>query len=237
MSAPIRFVYLDAGGTLIDPFPSVGAIYARAGRAFGLHASEAELGAAFASVWRDTRAAEGVRMMTFGLDEPATHAFWRGVVFEVLDAVRFIGDREGCFRAFFEAFETPEAWRVYADVAPLLDGLAARGVPAGVLSNWDFRLPPLLARLGLIPRLDPLVVSCFEGVAKPDPELYRRAAARIGVPPEQILYVGDHRDLDLEPALEAGFDAYLIRRRGPSEDSRVITSLTALLDRLPGVSD
>jgi putative hydrolase of the HAD superfamily len=233
----IEFVFLDAGGTLIDPYPSVGAVYARVGQAFGLDADEAALNAAFAAVWRDARAAEGARMMTFGRDEPATHAFWRGLVFEVLDTVGFTGDREGCFRGFFDAFADPGAWRVYPDVAPLLAGLAARGLPAGVLSNWDFRLPPLLTRLGLAPRLDPLVVSCFEGVAKPDPELYRRAAARVGVPPERILYVGDHRSLDLAPALEVGFEAYLIRRGRAEVDPRVVRSLTELLDKVPGVTD
>ena len=229
----IEFVFLDAGGTLIDPFPSVGAVYAQVGRRFGLEVSEDDLGVAFAQVWRDARAAEGERVMTFGQDEPKTYAFWRGLVYDLLDAVGFSGDREGCFQGFFEAFAAPEAWRVYDDVEPLLAGLEARGLRAGVLSNWDFRLPPLLARLGLTPRLDPLVVSCFEGVAKPSPELYRRAADRIGVDPQRIMYVGDHRSLDLAPALEVGFDAYLIRRGRAEVDPRVVRSLTALLDRLP----
>jgi len=226
------FVYLDAGGTLIDPFPSVGEVYARAGRAHGLEASPKQLQRGFATVWRDARAAEGVRAMTYGTDEPRTHAFWRSLVHDVLDVVGFEGDREACYRAFFQAFAQPDAWRVYEDVRPLLDGLAARGVRAGVLSNWDFRLPPLLSALELTPTLDPLVVSCFEGVAKPSPELYRRAVDRIGIAPERILYVGDHLDLDLEPALEVGMDAYVIDRAGVLRGDRRLRRLDDLLARV-----
>lgn len=233
IAAGVEFVYLDVGGTLIDPYPSVGDVYARAGRPYGLEASPEALQAAFAEVWTGARAAEGGRLMTFGQDEPRTHAFWRGLVHDVLAAVGFEGDRDACAAAFFAAFEEAEAWRVYPDVAPLLDGLEARGRRAGVLSNWDFRLPPLLETLGLRARLDPLVVSCFEGVAKPDPALYARAAERVGVEPARILYVGDHLDLDLEPALEVGFDAYLIDRAGARAPApRVVRSLTDLLDRL-----
>lgn len=226
----IEFVFVDAGGTLIDPYPSVGAVYARAGRPHGLEADASALQAAFAEVWQGARAQEGARIMTFGQDVPQTHAFWRALVFDVLDAVGFSGDREACFGAFFAEFEKPESWWVYEDVAPLLDGLEARGVPVGVLSNWDFRLPRLLEVLGLRARFDPLVVSCFEGVAKPSPELYRRAAARVGVDPRRILYVGDHRHLDLDPAREVGFEAYLIDRKGRERGPYTVRRLDHLLD-------
>ncbi len=228
----IEFVYLDAGGTLIDPFPSVGGVYARAGKAHGLEANSLDLQRGFAQVWSEARGAQSARFTTFGRDEPETHAFWRSLVFDVLDVVGFDGDKEACFLAFFRAFEEPEAWTVYPDVQPLLAGLKRRGIKAGLLSNWDYRLPPLLQRLG-IQDLQPQIISCFEGIAKPDPELYRRAAQRVGIAPERIVYVGDHRDLDLDPALEVGFEAYLIDREGKEEhDPRAIKSLTALLDLL-----
>ena len=224
-----EFVFLDAGGTLIDPYPSVGEVYAQAGRAHGLDLDAAALQAAFGRAWRGARAREASRLMTFGRDVPATHAFWRSLVFEVLDDVGFEGDGERVFQAFFAAFERADAWTVYADARALVEALGARGIRAGVLSNWDFRLRPLLATLDLAPPLDPVVVSCEEGVGKPSPELYRRAAARVGVAPERIRYAGDHRDLDLEPALEVGFDAFLIDRAGRETGPRVIRSLMELL--------
>src|SRR5207253_960528 len=47
----IRFVYFDAGGTLIAPDPSVGAVYARAGAPHGLAASGPAMEDAFRQRW------------------------------------------------------------------------------------------------------------------------------------------------------------------------------------------
>ena len=99
----------------------------------------------------------------------------------------------------------------------------------GVISNWDYRLPPLLEALGLATYFDPVVVSFREGVAKPSPELYRRALDRVGLPPGEVRYVGDHRDLDLDPARALGMDAFLIDRSGSHADDRVVKALTELV--------
>lgn len=228
----IRYVFFDAGGTLIDPYPSVGEIYAQAGRPHGLTVSAEALQAAFRVVWGQHIRRAGDAPMTFGRDTASTRAWWRTLVFEVLREVGFTGDRDACFVAFFTAFESPKAWRIFDDVGPVLDALEARHLPKGVISNWDFRLPPLLERLALAPRFQPILVSAFEGVAKPDPELYRRAVEKSGMPPESILYVGDHRDLDLEPALSVGLNAYLIDRNGTHTGDRVVRRLTDLLQYL-----
>jgi len=215
-------------------------VYARAGRAAGLSASAEDLHAAFRRAWPAYVARAGDRAMTFGRDDRQTRAWWRTLVDEILDEVGFEGDRAACFDAFFAAFEAPEAWRVYDDVFPTLRAVRGRGLGVGVLSNWDYRLPPLLERLGLSD-LAPLVVSAFEGVAKPSPEIFERAAARVNVRPERILYAGDHPDLDLWPAREVGFEAFLVQRpdgraralEGVPE-ARMVTSLTELIERLPG---
>lgn len=228
----IQYVFFDAGGTLIDPYPSVGEIYARARHAHGLNATAEQLHDAFQNIWGRYVARAGQDPMTFGQDNESTRTWWRNLVFEVLDHVDFHGDREACFAAFFAAFESPDAWRVYDDVRPVLDALEARGVRKGVISNWDFRLPPLLDRLELGPRFDPILVSAFEGVAKPNPDLYRRATDRVGVPPEACLYVGDHVHLDLDPAREVGLQAFIIDRKGKYTGDYGVGSLLDLLDHL-----
>jgi putative hydrolase of the HAD superfamily len=57
------------------------------------------------------------------------------------------------------------------------------------------------------------VVSGVQGVHKPDPEIFWRAAAYAGVAPAQCIYVGDHPVNDIEGATAAGMhpvylDAY-----------------------------
>lgn len=224
----MRFMYFDVGGTLIDPHPSVGAIYERVGRRFGLDVGRDRIESVFRSVFAEHVRRSGDAPLALGRDEPTTHIWWRTLVFQILDVLGFEGDREGLFEAYFAAFEDPEVWRVHDDVEPTLSALRQRGVRMGIISNWDYRLPPLLERLGLAGYFDEQVISCHEGVAKPSVELYQRALARVDAPPSEVRYVGDHRDLDLEPARAVGMDAYLIDRGRAGSEPRVVRSLAEL---------
>ena len=85
---------------------------------------------------------------------------------------------------------------------------------------------------GLRPLLDAVLVSMDEGVHKPNPELFRRAAARLGLSPSQCVFVGDHPVNDIEGAIGAGMRAVFIDTRSPScafDDVPVIRSLSELL--------
>lgn len=224
-----KFVYFDAGGTLIEPHPSVGAIYSRAGAPHGLTATEKELQDAFRSAWMKHVEKNGDAPIRMGKDDETTHTWWRTLVDVVFDTVQFQGDRQACFRAFFDAFATRAAWRIFDDVLPTLRALEERGVRAGVLSNWDYRLPHLLEMLELSRFFDPVLVSALEGVAKPDRKFFAAACARVGLEPRDIVYVGDHTHLDLDPALAHGMRAFLIDRRGAKPGPHSIRSLVELV--------
>ncbi len=243
--AGIDFVYFDVGGTLLDPYPSVGGVYRRAGLPFGLEASEDEIERAFRVVWRNRTEHTPFDPNT-GLhaqgraDADRTTAWWRALVYEVFQKLGWQPPQRtqsACFQAFFEAFERPESWRVYPDVLPTLDALAARGIGAGILSNWDYRLPALLSALSLAHRFSWTLISAFEGLAKPDPAFFELALARVGLPANRVAYVGDRESLDLLPALALGMDAYLIDRpgrgdrtlRAPEHAGRIITSLSTVI--------
>jgi putative hydrolase of the HAD superfamily len=174
-------------------------------------------------------AKEGDEPTRMGRDDATTRVWWRKLVFTVLDVVGFEGDREGCARAFSDAFSSADAWRVFPDVVPALDALRTSGIGMGVISNWDYRLPSLLELTGLRAYFDPVLVSVHEGLAKPDPRLFARALARIGLHADEVLYVGDHLDLDIEPAQSVGIRAFLIDRRGSQHGDHVITDLGELL--------
>ena len=72
--------------------------------------------------------------------------------------------------------------------------LEARGLALAVVSNWDCGLADHLERLGL--RL-PVVTSAEVGSAKPDPAIFRRALALLGVEPGRALHVGDSPEDEL----------------------------------------
>ena len=64
-------------------------------------------------------------------------------------------------------------------------------------------------------------------MAKPEPGIFELAIEKAGVPPDQILYVGDNVTDDIESAKKIGIDAILINRPGriPSTAPIVIENL------------
>ena len=73
--------------------------------------------------------------------------------------------------------------------------LAQRLRPAyrtAILSNADQSLRGRLRELGIHDVFDTVVSSAEEGLAKPDAEIYRRAAGRLGLPPESCVFVDDY---------------------------------------------
>jgi putative hydrolase of the HAD superfamily len=228
----IRFVYFDVAGTLLQAYPSVGDVYARACRPFGLEAAPAVLEEAFRKAWVRRLAADASGLLAAADDDRATRSWWRGLVHEVLAAVGHEREREACFEACYEAFSRASSWRIYDDVMPALVRLRSRNVPMGVLSNWDYRLPALLRAMGLAGFFGPLLVSALERLGKPDPRFFRLACQRAGVPAAQILHVGDQRELDLEPAKACGMQGLLVDRAVGAGAGPVIGSLDELDRRM-----
>jgi putative hydrolase of the HAD superfamily len=106
-------------------------------------------------------------------------------------------------------------WRVAMPrAAEVLAALRARGFRVGVVSNADGRVATLLEAAGLAPHLEAIVDSHHEGVEKPDPEIFRRALARLGVPAARAAYVGDIFAIDVLGARAAGLAAILIDETG-----------------------
>ncbi len=230
----IRFVYFDVGGTLIAPHPSVGEVYAAAGRPHGLQMDAASLDDAFRRAWPLWTRPDRGGPMSAVADAESTWRWWRGLVMWVLDDVGFIGDREAVFEACYAAFASADAWHVYSDTLPTLEAFARRGMRMGVLSNWDHRLSPLLERLSLSRYFDVQIVSAIERLEKPDPRIFELAMARAGLRPEEMLYVGDHAHLDLDPARALGIQAYLVDRAGRQKGEFILRSLLDLV-RIAGV--
>ncbi|HXO20723.1 MAG TPA: HAD-IA family hydrolase [Thermoanaerobaculia bacterium] len=116
----------------------------------------------------------------------------------------------------FHRFGQPESWEVYPEVRETLGALKGQGLGLGVISNWDDRLPALLAGLDLVPFFDAVVYSSDVGAEKPGLRIFRQALARLGVAAESALHVGDSRLEDVEGAIAAGMRGLLLDRGGRS---------------------
>lgn len=69
--------------------------------------------------------------------------------------------------------------------------LRAKGIRTGILSNMFALAADKLRKEGLYNGFDPVVLSCDEHVAKPDPLFYDYAVQKLGVKPEEVIFIDD----------------------------------------------
>lgn len=210
---PIRAVTFDAGGTLWRPAQPVGQIYARVARAFGvLDAPPAELEESFQREWRQKG--------EFDYSQEAWFALVRRTFGAYADRLP-----EAFYPALYAEFARAEAWHLFEDVLPTLDELASHGIALGVISNWDNRLRPLLSAFKLTGFFDVIIPSCEVAFHKPSAVIFEIAVRQLGLPPEQILHIGDHYLEDVEGARAAGLQALHLVRGALHKTAGQITSL------------
>ena len=89
-------------------------------------------------------------------------------------------------------------WQRFLAEAPA--GSAWRLLSLGIISNWDERLRPLLAKLDLAKYFEVIIISCEVGFPKPSPVIFEQAAKKLGLASEFILHVGDSDEHDAEGA-------------------------------------
>ena len=104
------------------------------------------------------------------------------------------------------------------DTETLLDALAQASLPFGVITNGSARQWRKLEALGLPARTDCLFVSETFGTKKPDPAIFRAAAAHLGVAPAHILFVGDNPAADIVGAQSVGMAAAWLPSAQPWPD-------------------
>lgn len=139
------------------------------------------------------------------------------------------------FDDLFAAFARPEAWSVLSGAREVLAELARRRYRLGVLSNFDTRLPDLLAGLGLAGHLALIATSSELGYAKPDARSFGAALARLGEIAARSAYVGDTPATDAAGAASAGLLPVLLGAPlPPGVAGFEISGLADLLDLFSG---
>jgi HAD superfamily hydrolase (TIGR01509 family) len=100
-------------------------------------------------------------------------------------------DVPGLADAIYARVLHAEGWLPYLDAASTLRSLQAAGVRTAVVSNIGFDIRPLLAAWELLPLFDAVLLSYEVNCIKPDPKIFWRACAQLGVEPERTLMIGD----------------------------------------------
>ena len=189
----MKAIFFDVGGTLLRPWPSVGAVYARVGERHGLRSSAEELEAAFRVAWKQLKPVGGLTS--------SSREWWRQLVFTAVP-----GATDEYFEELFAEFVRADAWELMPGVRETLAEVRARGWHVGVISNWDERLRPLLRNVGL-KDWDSVTISCEVGVEKPGREIFLAALRTAGVEAGEAVHVGDSRAEDVAGAEAVGMRA------------------------------
>lgn len=152
------------------------------------------------------------------------------------------GDLEAA--AHFGLTKTPwhhEDERPYPDAAEVLAALHARGYRIGIIANQSAGTASRLQAWGLMEHIDLVVASAEEGVAKPDPAIFRIALERAGCEPGEAAMIGDRLDNDVAPAKAVGMRTVWLPqgpavwqrvRRAAESPDRWVKCLTELLEVL-----
>jgi HAD superfamily hydrolase (TIGR01493 family) len=120
----------------------------------------------------------------------------------------------------YRAMHDPLAWHPYASTAATLRRLHTAHVPVGVVSNtgWDVRA--VFAAHGLGELVHAFLLSYEAGLVKPAAAMFERACTAIGLPPAEVLMVGDDIVADAGAA-RAGLTTLLLPVVPPGAENRL----------------
>jgi putative hydrolase of the HAD superfamily len=220
----IHTISFDATGTLFDPIPSIGGIYAEVLHQHGVFIGEPELEMRFMAEFHKSRSCP----MPV-IDEEHEKNRWHNVIVEILgdDFSDFIF--EDLWQTIGEGFR----WKTKSKVFRTLTALKEAGFNLVLSSNWDKRLYSILKQLKLLSHFDQVFLSTKLGVEKPEEAFYSKIADELGVDPIHLLHVGNSPANDYKPALRSGWNALLLHNRIPHgmEPGTVLGSI----DQLPEI--
>jgi putative hydrolase of the HAD superfamily len=145
-----------------------------------------------------------------------------------VDLARRIGDRYHALR--------DEAIAPFEDAVPTVEWLRSQGCRLALLTNGGSRgQRQKIDRFRLAPLFDAILIEGEVGFGKPDPRIYSRALAVLGVPAAEAWMVGDNLEWDVAGPQRQGIAGVWIDAREsgvpaghPVRPDRIITRLADL---------
>ena len=97
------------------------------------------------------------------------------------------------------------------DAVATLAQLKHTGFKVGLLSNCSIEIPILWPETQFADLIESPIFSSRERLKKPDKRIYQIACERLGVAPEECLYIADGENHELNAAAKFGMSPVLIR--------------------------
>ena len=188
----IRFVIFDVGQTLLflTP-PSEEVLLARCQQlAIDVELDDLKRGCKAGELW----VAQTIMREQQGAPRMSDEEFdmkWEYVVLETALKDRQV-DLDDLVKRLRDVRGPSQDWRTSPETHTVLDGLQAKGMPLGIVSNFSKRLPDLCRMEGIADYFDFIIASEEVGISKPDPRILHLALESAQVNAEEAVYVGDH---------------------------------------------
>lgn len=222
----VTHVFLDVGGTILNPDPSPADLFHRILASRG-HVMDRE------RIVRLLRAPETIVTLIRPFPAGQEGEFFRSLNARLIEHLG-VEPADDMLDEIHEQFTKVVAWRPYPETSAILKDLRKAGYRLGVISNATHDLPGKLRDTGLAPYFDTITYSFDVGAEKPDVRIFRRAVAQANASEERCVHVGDSFEADYLGARRAGLHAVLLQRQGePPAPCPWIRSLEGLRDLLP----
>jgi len=93
----------------------------------------------------------------------------------------------------------------FPNTIEMLEDLNQKGYKMGMITNgFDNFQSSNIQALGIEKYFEVILISELEGIHKPDPAIFLRAAQMMGVIPEECVYIGDHPTNDVVACRSVG---------------------------------
>ncbi len=110
-------------------------------------------------------------------------------------AAKRVATAESCFQ------------NLHPEILSMLCELREKGIRIGLISNCFSEEAQVIRESRLAPYFDEMCLSYELGMRKPQPEIYKVCVDKLGLEPEECLYVGDGGSSELEAAQAFGMKA------------------------------
>ncbi|MBN6888757.1 HAD family hydrolase [Cytobacillus horneckiae] len=93
----------------------------------------------------------------------------------------------------------------FPNLNSMLEELRTNNLVLGLITNGkgQFQMDNIKA-MGIEKFFEIILVSEWEGIKKPDPQIFKRALDQLNVSPNECIFVGDHPDNDVKAARNVG---------------------------------
>lgn len=213
MLSRLRLITFDVTDTLLKFRSSPGIQYGEIGAIYGIVGDHNELSVNFTNHWRRMNKEHPNYGFYSGL---GWENWWRNLVKGTFKDSNFDADEsqlDAIANHLINVYKTSTCWKHCNGASNLLSYIRSKGIPMGVISNFDPRLNQIMGNVKLRHYFQFIITSYEIGIEKPDKRIFEEAMKISGISklqPNECLHIGDKPMLDYCGAINTGWNAAII---------------------------